>query len=203
MYYSIIDFVSRIKKAYYKRYNRILFSLNGVKYGKNLCVFNKFYISTKGKVSIGDNVKFISGDFNNPITRNIMGCLYSEPKSVIIIGNRVGVSPSCIWIKEKLEIGSNVMIGANCLIMDNDAHQIDYEARFHGKKANPLEPTTIVQHAPIIIEDDVWIGANCQILKGVTIGARTIIGAGSVVTRNIPADCIAAGNPCRIIRRNG
>jgi acetyltransferase-like isoleucine patch superfamily enzyme len=132
-----------------------------------------------------------------------MGCLYSEPKSVIIIGNRVGVSPSCIWIKEKLEIGSNVMIGANCLIMDNDAHQIDYEARFHGKKANPLEPTTIVQHAPIIIEDDVWIGANCQILKGVTIGARTIIGAGSVVTRNIPADCIAAGNPCRIIRRNG
>jgi len=52
-----------------------------------------------------------------------------------------------------------------------------------------------------VIEDDVWIGANCQILKGVTIGARTVIGAGSVVTKSIPTDCIAAGNPCKVIRK--
>lgn len=203
MYFEITSLVCRFKKAFYKRYNKLVFYFNGVEYGKNLCVFNKFYIRTRGRVILGDNVKFISGDFINPITRNLRGSLYSEPNSLIIMGNRIGISPSCIWIKDKLVIGNNVMIGANCLIMDNDAHQLDYEARFHGKKANPLEPTTIVQHAPIIIEDDVWIGANCQILKGVTIGARTIIGAGSVVTRNIPADCIAAGNPCRIIRRNG
>lgn len=54
---------------------------------------------------------------------------------------------------------------------------------------------------PIVIEDDVWLGTNSIVLKGVTIGARTIIGAGSVVTKDIPADCIAAGNPCKVIRK--
>ena len=53
--------------------------------------------------------------------------------------------------------------------------------------------------ASIVIEDDVWVGAHSIILKGVTIGARSIIGAGSVVTKSIPADCVAAGNPCRVI----
>ena len=51
-----------------------------------------------------------------------------------------------------------------------------------------------------VIEDDVWVGAHSIILKGVTIGARSIIGAGSVVTKNIPPDCVAAGNPCRVIK---
>lgn len=60
-----------------------------------------------------------------------------------------------------------------------------------------------VKSAPITIEDDVWIGAFTTILKGVHIGARSIIGANSVVTKDIPADCIAAGNPCRIIRTIG
>ena len=55
---------------------------------------------------------------------------------------------------------------------------------------------------PIVIEDDVLIGTRCIILKGVTIGARTIIGSGSVVTKSIPADCIAAGNPCQVIKSN-
>ena len=54
--------------------------------------------------------------------------------------------------------------------------------------------------APVVIEDDVWVGAHCIILKGVTIGARSIIGAGSVVTKSIPADRVAAGNPCRVIK---
>ena len=64
---------------------------------------------------------------------------------------------------------------------------------------NSNDSQTCVQSAPVTIEDDVWIGTNCIILKGVTIGARSVIGAGSVVTKNIPADCIAAGNPCRVI----
>ena len=54
---------------------------------------------------------------------------------------------------------------------------------------------------PIVIEDDVWIGAHSIILKGVTIGARSIIGAGSIVTKDIPCDCIAAGNPCKVKKK--
>lgn len=56
--------------------------------------------------------------------------------------------------------------------------------------------------APIVIEDDVLIGTGCIVLKGVTIGARSVIGAGSVVTRSIPEDSIAAGNPCKVIQKN-
>ncbi len=85
------------------------------------------------------------------------------------------------------------------MIMDTDAHQIDYLARRRGRS----DKSSIIKSAPISIEDDVWIGANSIILKGVTIGARSIIGAGSVVTKSIPADCIAAGNPCKIIRQIG
>lgn len=59
------------------------------------------------------------------------------------------------------------------------------------------------KRAPVVIENDVLIGARCIILKGVTIGARSVIGAGSVVTQNIPADCIAAGNPCKVIKKIG
>ena len=53
---------------------------------------------------------------------------------------------------------------------------------------------------PVVIEDDVLIGTNCIILKGVTIGARSIIAAGSIVTKSIPADCIAGGNPAKVIK---
>ena len=85
--------------------------------------------------------------------------------------------------------------------MDTNAHQLDYLARRGQKSINKEDKATIVQCAPIVIENDVWIGANCIVLKGVTIGARSVIGAGSLVTKSIPADCIAAGNPCKVIRR--
>lgn len=111
------------------------------------------------------------------------------------------MSSTCIWVRERLTIGNHVNIGANVLIYDTDAHQLNYLARRGEINANPKAPQTCVQSAPVTIEDDVWVGANCIILKGVTIGARSVIGAGSVVTKSIPADCIAAGNPCRVIRK--
>ena len=111
------------------------------------------------------------------------------------------MSSPCIWINERLTIGNHVNIGGNCMILDTDVHQLDYLARRGEKSADSNESSTMVQTAPVTIEDDVWIGANCQILKGVTIGVRSVIGAGSVVTKSIPADCIAAGNPCKVIRR--
>lgn len=89
------------------------------------------------------------------------------------------------------------------MILDTDVHQLDYLARRGEKPVNNNDSTTTVQTAPVTIENDVWIGANCQILKGVTIGARSVIGAGSVVTKSIPADSIAVGNPCKVIRRIG
>lgn len=166
--------------------------------------YNKVYITgyKTGKITIGDDFHFTSGDGINPICRNIRGCIHrGSPMAVISIGDHVGMSSPCIWINECLTIGNNVNIGGNCMILDTDVHQLDYLVRRGDKDANLDAPTTTVQCAPVTIEDDVWIGANCQILKGVTIGTRSVIGAGSVVTKSIPADCIAAGNPCRVIRK--
>lgn len=111
------------------------------------------------------------------------------------------MSSACLWVRERLIIGNRVNIGGNVLIFDTDVHQLNYLARRGDITANLDDPQTCVQSAPVTIEDDVWVGANCIILKGVTIGARSVIGAGSIVTKSIPADSIAAGNPCRVIRK--
>ena len=193
----------KFRSIYYKYWNLLYFTLIGVEYGKNLIVCNKLYVTGLGKVSIGDNFKFTSGDNLNPICRNIRGSFFSMlSNSKIEIGNNVGMSSTCIWAMLSVTIGDNVHIGGDCLILDNDAHPHDYLERrddflIHARRYEYLSKIASI---PIIIEDDVWIGARCQILKGVHIGARSIIAAGSVVTKDIPADVIAGGNPCIVIK---
>lgn len=89
----------------------------------------------------------------------------------------------------KVTIGNYVFIAPNCCI-STAGHPIDFETRNTG-----LEFAY-----PITIEDNVWIGANVTILPGVTIGKNSVIGAGSVITKDIPPNCIAVGNPCRVLR---
>ena len=157
-------------------------------------VYDKVYLQIRnGEMSVGDNFTLTSGDCINPLCRNIRACILITHRVKITIGNNVGMSSPCLWIKESLTIGDNVKIGGNCIIMDNDVHQIDYAER--------QSDNGIVHSSPVVIEDDAWLGVNVIVLKGVTIGARSIIGAGSVVTKSIPADCIAAGNPARVIKR--
>lgn len=93
-------------------------------------------------------------------------------------------------------IGKYVNIGAGTLIIDSNYHSLDWSVR----RNRSLDKKSALT-APVIIEDDVFIGARCIICKGVTIGARSIIAAGSVVVKDIPADCIAGGNPCAVIKR--
>lgn len=193
-----------LKKALYLQYNRLYFIGNRVKFGRNLTVYNQVYVLGRGQVQIGDDFVFSSGDCWNPICRNIRGVFFTMlQSSVIKIGDHVGISSSCIWAKDKIEIGNNVKIGGDCIIIDNDAHPHDYLKR----RDNYVEQLgwdrffdEAIPSAPISIEDDVWIGARCQILKGVHIGARSIIAAGSIVTKDIPSDVVAGGNPCRVLR---
>ena len=115
----------------------------------------------------------------------------NSPDASIVIGHHVGISGSSIAASERIEIGNYVLIGSGCLITDSDSHPIDAEGRRAGGQP---------QAKPIVIEDDVFIGARSIILKGVRIGRGSVIGAGSVVTRDIPQGVIAAGNPCTFIR---
>lgn len=204
--YRLFRIYPAIKQFYYLYWNRVYFRLLGIKYGNNFQVNNKVYIRGWGYMSIGGDFRFSSGDSINPICRNIRGEFYFDsPDAKIVIGDRVGMSSTCIRAKSTITIGNDVNIGGDCLIMDSDTHPLDYLKRRRNyactrQNMSERELAELNPSAPIVIEDDVWIGARCQILKGVTIGARSVIAAGSVVTKDIPSDVVAGGVPCRVIR---
>ncbi|MBQ8601677.1 MAG: acyltransferase [Bacteroides sp.] len=187
----------KIKVLFYPFWNRLKFKLKGVIYGDKLNVYTGMYLELgqNSQIVIGNGFTFSSGECLNPLCRNIKGCIVANSDASISIGDNVGMSSSCIWAHVSIKIGNNVNIGGDSILMDSDAHSLNYLER----RIPTLDQSNKI-NAPIIIEDDVFIGARCIILKGVTIGARSVIGSGSVVTKSIPADCIAAGNPCKVIK---
>ena len=108
----------------------------------------------------------------------------------IVIGDHVGISGCTISAGASITIGNWVLIGSGVVISDGDAHPIDPEARRAGLGGGVK---------PIVIGDDVFIGARAIILKGVTIGKGSVIGAGAVVAKDIPSYSIAVGNPAKVI----
>lgn len=185
-------------------YHRLLFKCHGIQYGKKLRVYDGIYFrkNKKARIIIGDRFTFTSGSGLNPISSNTRGVIRLDSNAKLFIGDNCGMSSTVLWAKESITIGNNVLIGGGSLIMDCDRHSVDYRIRNgsirdeNGKKMDTQSAKT----SPIVIEDDVLIGARVIILKGVRIGARSIIGAGSVVTKDIPGDVIAGGNPCRVIK---
>jgi maltose O-acetyltransferase len=115
---------------------------------------------------------------------------YCDYGSNIIIGDKVFFNFNCVVLDVTLvTIGSRTMFGPNVQVY-TATHPINHKERASG-----------VEYAkPITIGDDVWIGGSAVICPGVKIGDRSVIGAGSVVTKDIPADVFAAGNPCKVIR---
>lgn len=106
------------------------------------------------------------------------------------LGDRVYINHNLVLLDSGgVSIGNDVRIGPNCGIY-TPQHAYDPALRAAGYERS----------FPVVIEDNVWIGGGVSILGGVTIGKNSIIGAGSVVTRDIPANVIAVGNPCRVLR---
>ena len=102
-----------------------------------------------------------------------------------------GVSITC---RNNIHIGDDVLIGGGTVIMDSDMHSLDWHLR-----CTPGHDVINAKCSPVIIGNNVFIGANCIIGKGVEIGDKSIIAAGSVVIKSIPPFSIAGGNPCKVI----
>lgn len=156
--------------------------------------FPVWSFSKGSKITIGHNVIFRSHSKYNPLGINhpvILSTLSSAAE--IIIGDNVGISGCSICAMKRINIGNNTLLGANVKIMDTDFHPIHPKNRIY-KSINDASS------ADIDIGNNVFIGTNSLILKGVVIGDNSVIGAGSVVTNNIPANVIAAGNPCKVVR---
>lgn len=115
---------------------------------------------------------------------------YCDYGSNIVLGDKVFFNFNCVVLDVmKVEIGSRTLIGPNVQIY-TATHPLNYRERAAG-----------VEFAkPVTIGKDVWIGGSAVICPGVSIGDRTVIGAGSVVTKDLPSNVFAAGNPCRVIR---
>ena len=199
-----------LSTRFYPRFNSLLFRLKGIIFGRNMTIIGKVSVIGEGSITIGDDFYMTSGSHVNPISGNNEASWLIEKNARLVIGKNVGMSSTRVWTHDAVTIGNNVQIGANVLIIDTDTHQLDYRLRrnpddafFSGLSNSEIwqKKSDGTKSSPVYIEDDVWIGAHSIILKGVTIGARSIIGAGSVVTKSIPADCIAAGNPCKVIRK--
>jgi acetyltransferase-like isoleucine patch superfamily enzyme len=117
-----------------------------------------------------------------------------QPGAVIDIGEETGISGATVCAAKSVTIGKRCMLGANVTIADTDFHPIAPEGRRF------CSDWSRIASAPVVIEDDVFIGTGSIVLRGVTIGAGSLIGAGSVVTRSIPPRSIAAGSPARVLR---
>jgi len=132
-----------------------------------------------GKITIQDGgilVSLINGNELGVISP----CRFTALNGRIIIGKNFQASGLCIFSNSAVTIGDNVMTGANCTIIDDDMHPVGYLARLNNCDRSSTKP--------INIEDNVWLGSNVTVLKGVTIGARSVVGSGVVLRRSIPPD---------------
>jgi acetyltransferase-like isoleucine patch superfamily enzyme len=147
----------------------------------------------RNKIKIGQNSR-IMGD---------LATIFKEGE--IIIGDNCFFGPqSRIWATKKIQIGNRVLISHNVNIHDNNSHPVDWKLR-HDEFLKFVETgrhhEVDLNSQDIIIEDDVWIGFNSIILKGVRIGRGAIIGAGSVVLKDVEPWTVNVGNPLRCIKK--
>lgn len=155
---------------------------NATSVGERVRVWGRPVVRNYGRMIIGQRASLDSTTI--PIQ------LSTEPNGTLEIGARTFMNYGCSISATKLiSIGPDCKIGMDALIMDNDYHQIDPTKR-------GVRPAS----APVIIEENVWLGARVIVLSGVTIGADSVVAAGSVVTRDIPPGTVAAGQPARVIK---
>lgn len=186
----------KFSKFIFNRIAQFICLCKGVIFGSNI-MFNGIPIIHKhpnSSIRFGNNCILNSSKNSIPIGLP-QPCAFVTLKenAQIIFGNNSGASGVKIEARSTITIGNNVIIGAGCIILDSDSHHSDPFKRDQN----------IIPSRPITIEDNVFIGLQSTILKGVTIGKNSAIGARSVVFNDIPENCIALGNPCKvIIKRN-
>lgn len=125
---------------------------------------------------------------------------YCDYGSNIFIGNDVIININCTFVDNRpIYIGNQVLIASNVQVY-TATHPVLPQERYVSGWKDKKTDYYITYASPVEIKDNVWIGGGSIILPGVTIGENSVIGAGSVVNRSIPANCVAVGNPCKVIR---
>lgn len=174
---------------------RALFALNGIPWGPGWRFYGVPIVQKHrgSRMTFGPRLRLRSAVRSNPLGPNRPVMLATwQAGAVLVAGRDFGMTGGTICAAREVVIGDGVIVGANTTIIDTDFHALDPECRLGGGDRAAT--------APIHIEDECFIGMNCLVLKGVTIGRACVVGAGSVVTTDLPPACICAGNPARPIR---
>lgn len=178
-------------------YNRFVFLLNGIPWGRGWRLHGVPILQKhrQSKMQFGNRLALRSSVRSNPLGANhpVILCTW-QAGSLLQIGDDFAMTGGTICASERIVIGNRVTVGANSTIVDTDFHPLQPSVR--------LEQPQGALGSAVVIEDDVFIGMNCLVLKGVTIGRGSVIGAGSVVAQDMPPGVIAAGNPARVVREN-
>ena len=184
---------SKLESEYYLIYNLIHLKKNNIKYLDLPKIHGKIIIKNKGTIIMGKNILINNFAKFNPVISHptIISTLNKSAK--IIISDNVGISGASIVAATSIIIGENVNIGGGVCIWDTDFHPVDPDSRRINK-------ISAIKSKPIIIEEDVFIGARTIILKGVKVGKGSVIAAGSIVTKDILPNCLYAGNPAKKIK---
>lgn len=149
---------------------------------------NDVYVHNEGSISFGDAV-WLNSFPNGCMFRTALNTYF--PCAKISIGNRCKINGTVFHANQEILMGDDCRIGPGTVICDNDSHRVALSVEERSK--TPVS-------APIHIGNNVWIGMNCIILKGVNIGDNVIIAAGSIVTKCCEPNAIYAGNPAKFIK---
>ncbi len=174
--------------------NILMLRINRVVIGAKWRIRGFIYIKNQGVITIGEKLLVNAHWKANLIGVGERTLIIVKPKAVLTIGKNVGISNSAIICHQHITIEDDVMIGGGCCIYDTDFHSIDFENRVYFGSVG-------VKKAPVVISKGVWLGARVMVLKGVRIGERSVIAAGSVVVKNVPDGELWGGNPAVFIKK--
>lgn len=150
--------------------------------GQRCRVWGRPSVRVNGTLTVGERLQLMSTVWKSE--------LWVGPEGRLEIGDRVFINyGTSIGATELIRIGSRCNLGTQVQLMDNDWHRLEPELRHERPPSRP-----------IVLEDNVWLGARVLVLSGVTIGEGSVVGAGSVVINDIPARSLAVGSPARVIR---
>ncbi|HKY38911.1 MAG TPA: acyltransferase [Polyangiaceae bacterium] len=150
--------------------------------GEKVRIWGSPVVWSFGELVVGDRVRIVSRPIPTELNVGKGGRLEIGSGSYINYGCSIGAT-------QLIRIGPRCNIGSHVIMMDNDFHRMEPERR------DELPPS-----APIVLEENVWLGVRAIILRGVTVGAGSVVAAGSIVSKNVPTRVLVGGVPARVIR---
>jgi len=186
---KIKTLINRIRNNHIIKKNRI-FVGSGVRINGVIS-----YHGTGNRLIIKEKTIINSGSEYIPIGYENRTSFWIVGNGKISIGEECGITNSSLVSFDEIHIGNHVLLGSGVKIYDSDFHSLDYLTR------RDIDNDNDRKSEPVYLGDDVFVGAGTMVLKGSHIGDRSIIGAGSVVSGNVPSDEVWAGNPARFIRK--